>query len=74
MAGWLGESPERRPAADKTPPMAGHLDSCGIEVIERKGNLTDESVKWAGENVLPSRPQAVLLVEIITLSLLIEAL
>jgi hypothetical protein len=43
--------------------MAGHRDSCGIEVIEGKGTLMDESVKWAGKNVLPSCPQAVLLVE-----------
>jgi hypothetical protein len=45
--------------------MAGLRDSCGIKVIERKGTVTDESVKWTDENVLPSRPQAVLLVETI---------
>jgi hypothetical protein len=28
-----------------------------------KGTVMDESVKWMGKNVLPSRPQAVLLVE-----------
>jgi hypothetical protein len=33
--------------------------------MERKGTVTDENVKWTGENVLPSRPQAVLLIEII---------
>jgi hypothetical protein len=32
--------------------------------------VTDESVKWTGENVLPSRPQAVLLVKHNTRALL----
>jgi hypothetical protein len=31
--------------------------------VRWQGTVTDESVKWTGENVLPSRPQAVLLVE-----------
>jgi hypothetical protein len=48
MAGRLGESLEQRPAKDL----------CGIEVIERKDTLTNENVKWTGENVLPSRPLA----------------
>jgi hypothetical protein len=41
----LGKSLERRPRADRTRSMAGLQDSCGIEVVERKGTLTDESVK-----------------------------
>jgi hypothetical protein len=59
---WLGQSSERRPAADRTRVMAGLWDSYGIEFIQETATLTDESVKWTGKNVLPSRPQAVLLV------------
>jgi hypothetical protein len=33
-------------------------------IVRWQGTNTDESVKWVGKNVLPSRPQAVLLVEI----------
>jgi hypothetical protein len=36
----------------------------GLVRDQSQDTHTDESVKWTGENVLPSRPQAVLLVEI----------
>jgi hypothetical protein len=56
---WLGESSERRPATGRTCVTARLRDSRGTEFIQGKATPTDESVKWTGKNVLPSRPLAI---------------
>jgi hypothetical protein len=44
----LGKSLERRPPADRTCSMAGLRDSCGIEVVERKGHPHERKRKIDG--------------------------